>query len=55
LGLAEFMVMWRWGNVLLNDFLSWRLKMLLLATRISVKRQSQVAPGLKSIRRCKHL
>jgi len=25
--LAEFMVMWRWESVLLNDFLNWSLKM----------------------------
>ncbi len=46
--LAEFMVIWRWQNVLLNEFLKWSRKMplvmyccqtstLLLATGISVR------------------
>ncbi len=30
LGAWEFMVMCRWGNVLLNEFLNWSLKMLQL-------------------------
>ncbi len=30
LALAEFMVIWRWENVLLNKFLNWSLKMLLV-------------------------
>jgi hypothetical protein len=28
--LAEFMVMWRWKNMLQNEFLNWSLKMLLV-------------------------
>jgi len=46
--LAEFMVMWRWENILLNKFFNWSLKMpqvmccyqtpmMLLAMGISVK------------------
>jgi hypothetical protein len=30
LGLAEFIVMWRWENMLLTKFLNWSLKMLLV-------------------------
>jgi hypothetical protein len=30
LALAEFMVMYRWENTLLNEFLNWNLKMLLI-------------------------
>jgi hypothetical protein len=29
--LAEFMVIWRWENMLLNEVLKWSLKMLLLS------------------------
>ncbi len=28
LGIAKFMVMWRWENMLLNEFLNWSMKML---------------------------
>jgi hypothetical protein len=31
LALAEFMVMWRWQNVLPNEFLKWSLTMLVLS------------------------
>jgi hypothetical protein len=29
--LADFIIMWRWENVLLNEFLNWSLKMLLVS------------------------
>jgi hypothetical protein len=32
--LAKFMVMWRWEKALLNEFLNWRLKMLLVCASI---------------------
>jgi len=28
--LADVIIMWRWENVLLNEFLNWSLKMLLV-------------------------
>jgi hypothetical protein len=28
--LADFIIMWRWENTLLNEFLNWSLKMLLV-------------------------
>ncbi len=34
--LAEFMIMWRWENTLLNEFLNWSLKMLQVSKGIGI-------------------